>query len=116
MITKEEFFKAVETHQKFEEAIERVANSISGDNHSVYLYESDWYEAEGKLFDLFLKSHFTDEACDDIYWWLYEGVDKVFYVTTEADIFNEEKEEIVPVRTLGQLWNFFEREPEVYFK
>ena len=47
MITKEEFFKAVETHQKFEEAIERIANSISGDNHSVYLYESDWYEAEG---------------------------------------------------------------------
>ena len=116
MISKNEFFKAIETHQKFEDAIERISNAISGDGRTVFIYDSDWVEAEGKLLDIFLSSHFTEEGVDTIYWWLYESVDKVIYVTEEADMFREETEEAVPVRTIGQLWNFFEREPEVYFK
>lgn len=116
MITKELFFKAITAHQKFSDAVERMSNSIAGNGHTVYLYDSDWSDAEGELFDLFLNSHFTDEAVDTIYWWLYESVDKVIYVTLEEDMFRKESEEAVPVRTMGQLWNFFEREPEVYFK
>lgn len=113
MITKQEFFKAISEHQQFRDAIERISNSIG---QSVYLFETDWCIAEDNLFDIFLKSHFTDEAVDTIYWWLYEDVDKVIYINSEKDLFREETEEIIAVRTLGQLWNFFEREPDVYFK
>jgi len=113
MITKQEFFKAISEHQQFNDAIERISNSIGS---SVYLFETDWCIAEGNLFDIFLKSHFTDDAVDTIYWWLYEDVDKVIYINSEKDLFKEETEEIIAVRTLGQLWSFFEREPDVYFK
>ena len=113
MITKQEFFKAISEHQQFNDAVERMSNSMGP---SVYLFETDWCKAEGNLFDIFLKSHFTDEAVDTIYWWLYEDVDKVIYINSEKDLFKEETEEIIAVRTLGQLWSFFEREPDVYFK
>lgn len=113
MITKQEFFKAISEHQQFNDAIERMSNGIG---QSVYLFETDWCKAEGNLFDAFLKSHFTDDAVDTIYWWLYEDVDKVIYINSEKDLFKEETEETIPVRTLGQLWSFFEREPDVYFK
>lgn len=113
MITKQEFFKAISEHQQFNDAVERMSNGIG---QSVYLFETDWCKAEGNLFDTFLKSHFTDDAIDTIYWWLYEDVDKVIYINSEKDLFKEETEEIIAVRTLGQLWNFFMREPDVYFK
>lgn len=113
MITKQEFFKAISEHQQFNDAVERMSNGIG---QSVYLFETDWCRAEGNLFDIFLKSHFTDDAVDTIYWWLYEDVDKVIYINSEKDLFKEETEEIIAVRTLGQLWSFFEREPDVYFK
>lgn len=113
MITKQEFFKAISEHQQFNDAIERMSNGIG---QSVYLFETDWCRAEGNLFDIFLKSHFTDDAVDTIYWWLYEDVDKVIYINSEKDLFKEETKEIIAVRTLGQLWSFFEREPDVYFK
>lgn len=113
MITKQEFFKAISEHQQFNDAVERMSNGIG---QSVYLFETDWCRAEGNLFDIFLKSHFTDDAVDTIYWWLYEDVDKVIYINSEKDLFKEETKEIIAVRTLGQLWSFFEREPDVYFK
>lgn len=116
MISKNDFFKAIETHQEFEEAIERLSSAIAGNNRSVFIYDADWVDAEGRLFDILLNSNFTEEGVDTIYWWLYESVDKVIYVTEEADMFREETEKAVPVRTIGQLWSFFEREPEIYFK
>lgn len=116
MITKQEFFKAITEHQQFNDAVERMSKNIGGNDCPLYLFETDWCTAEGNLFDIFLKSHFTEEAVDTIYWWLYEDVDKVIFITHEADIFNEETEETIPVRTIGQLWSFFEREPDVYFK
>lgn len=116
MITKQEFFKAITKHQQFTDAVERMSKNIGGNDCPLYLFETDWCTAEGNLFDIFLESHFTEEAVDTIYWWLYEDVDKVIFITREADIFNEETEETIPVRTIGQLWSFFEREPDVYFK
>lgn len=116
MITKQEFFNVISAHLKFNEAVERMEESFCGKKYTVNLHESDWVEAENKIFKTFLESYFTEEALDDIYWWLYEDVDKVFYVPIEGDLFNEKTEEVVPVRTLGQLWSFFERNPETYFK
>ena len=116
MITVQEFFNVITAHQKFEEAVDRLDEAINGNHSTGSLYESDWVMAENEIFDSFLSSHFTEEGCDNIYWWLYEDVDKVFYITTEEDLFNERNEEVVPVRTLGQLWSLFERNPKDYFK
>lgn len=116
MIIKEEFFKALSEHQKFNDAVDRISKSISGDGYSVYLYETDWANAEGNIFDLFLKSNFTEDAIDIIYWWLYEDVDKIIYKNIEKDLFRKESEESISVETAEQLWDFFKAEPELYFK
>ena len=116
MITKQEFFKAITEHQQFNDAVERMSKNIGGNNCPLYLFETDWCMAEENLFNIFLESHFTEEAVDTIYWWLYDDVDKVIYISIEKDLFTEETEDIIPVRTLGQLWSFLEREPKLYFK
>ena len=39
MITKQEFFKAISEHQQFNDAVERMSNSMGP---SVYLFELDY--------------------------------------------------------------------------
>ena len=116
MISKELFLKTISVYQSFSDRMEKISDFVFGKNSSLNLCECDWYEQVDSLFDCFLQSHFTDDAIDTIYWWLFEDVDKVIYINKERDIFNKDEiKEEVPVRTLGQLYDFFMREPEAYF-
>ena len=68
MITKEQFINFITSYKKFAEGIDRIEEAFG---HSVYLFETDWYEAVGKMLDYFIESHFTEIGCDSIFWWMF---------------------------------------------
>ena len=116
MITKKELHSFIIAHQSFEEAIERIEEAISGSKYGCNLFESDWYNSVGKMFDIFLESHFTEAGCDLIYWWLYENVDKIIYEKVDPDLFNGETEVEYNVENFDDLWNYMIKHKEDYFK
>ena len=117
MITKEEFNDFLKAFQTFENAIDRIENTISGRRNSICLWDSDWCESVGKMLDVFLETHFTEEGCDWINYYLFETIkDKVAYIKQDKDMFNEEKKIEYHLNTLDELWNFLLTDRKLYFK
>ena len=110
MLTKELFIEAINNYNKFTEAIERISDAISGKDYSCNLFESDWYNAVYHLVDCFLKSHFTLEGADLIYWWIFEDVDKIITIEDE----NGDKTDM-DITTIDSLWDYMVSFKHDYF-
>lgn len=116
MITKEIFFEFINSIKTFEAAIERMEEAISGKKYGSNLINSDWYESYGKLSDLFLESHFTENGMDLIYWWLYDDVDHIIYESVDEDLFEKKKDVEHDVNNIEDLWNYMISCKGDYFK
>jgi len=113
MITKELFIDYISQFLTYQEAFDRLEKSLFGERAYRYsnLYESDWNMAVGGMLDIFLQSHFTEEAQDWINWWLFEDVkDKKVLVTRHGDLFNKEHKVEYHLNTLEDLWDFLLKE------
>ena len=92
-------------------------NSLEKRMTSFGINGSTFAENVFELFDLFIKSHFTDEGISLIYWWMYEDVEKIIYETKEVDLFNRTPENIeIDVKSQEDLWNYMYKNKEIYFK
>ena len=107
----EDFKHLIDHKIKFDNDLELIER-LTG----IRLIDSNLITDSYNMFDAAIALSFTEEGQDLVFWWLYEDVDKVIYINIEKDLFTEETEDIIPVRTPGQLWSFFEREPKLYFK
>ena len=117
MITKKEFEEFLKQYNKFNEAISRMEEAISGKSYRINLYETDWSEAVEDMLFIFLKSHFTEAGIDWITYYLFEDIeDKLVTVTIPADIFEEEKEIEYHLNSLDELWDFLLTDKKLYFK
>ena len=117
MITKEEFTKFIESYQEFQSGIDRLDMAITGRNHPSILFECGWYDAVGKMLDVFLDTNFMDYGVDWITYFLWENTDdKAAYVKQDKDMFSEEKEIRYPLDTVDDLWNFLLTDKKLYFK
>lgn len=113
MLTKTEFADYITEYLKFEEGVDKLSNLLG----NIPLYESNLYGNVGKMLDLFLDSHFTEEGVDWVCYYLWENVDdKYVKITKPKDIFNEEEEIEYHLNTLDDLWNFLLTDKERYFK
>ena len=116
MITKEELKEFIDEYQTFDSAMERVEEAISGRKYGLNLFECDWYESVGKLLDIFLKSHFTDDGVDLITWWLFEDVDHIIYQKVNPDLFSGETKVEYDVNDLDDLWKYMITYEKDYLK
>lgn len=111
MITEEEFVKFISSFQEFDKATERLEIAISGKNRCYFIFETDWYEAVGRMLDIFLSSHFTEEGVDLINWWLFESTKKIIYIP--ETLFEPKKEKYID--SLKDLWDFLKSDTKTYF-
>ena len=117
MISKEDFFKYLTDFQIFEQAVDRIEVAISGSKYGCNLWESDWYSAVGKMFDIFVNTHFTELGADWVAYYMFENIeDKLVTIQQEKDIFDEEKEIEYHLNSVEELWNFLLTDKETYFK
>lgn len=118
MITKKDFFEFLRNYKKFESSIKRIEKAISGDEpyYNVCLFESDWYQAVDKIYDIFINSHFTELGIDLINWWMFEDVDHIIWENREADLFNGKSEIEYDVNDKVDLWNYMLKYKKDYFK
>lgn len=117
MITQEEFRKFIEKYNEFDEAINRIEEAFCGSRFGLNLFDCDWVDAVGQMFDTFIESHFTEKGSDWIYYYLYEDIgDHKVIITKEADMFNEEKEIEYHLNSIEDLWNFLLTDKKKYFK
>ena len=117
MISKEDFFKFISEFQTFEQAVDRMEIAISGSKYGCNLWESDWYSAVGKMFDIFIDTHFTEQGADWVSYYMFEDIeDKLVTVKQERDIFGEEREIEYHLNSLEELWNFLLTDKKAYFK
>ena len=117
MISKEDFSKFILEFQTFEQAIDRIEEAISGSQYGCGLWESDWYTAVGRMFDIFIDTHFTEKGADWVFYYMFEPVeDKLVTVKQEKDIFNEEKEIEYHLNSIDELWDFLLTDKKAYFK
>ena len=115
MITKEIFVDYLTNAIKFDKAVNRLEEAISGKPYGCDLYESDWCLAESNMLDLFLRGWFNVQGLDLIYWWMYESVDKVITQKVDSDLFNGESEINYDVESIDDLWNYLVRYKNDYF-
>ena len=116
MIVKKDLYCFIAEFQSFEKAIERMEKAISGRKYGCNLFETDWYESVGKMLDTFLESHFTEDGCDLITWWLFEDVDHIIYEHVDPDLFNGEIEIEYDVNEFDRLWSYMVKHEKDYFK
>ena len=117
MISKEDFSKFILEFQTFEQAIDRIEEAISGSQYGCGLWESDWYSAVGKMFDIFVDTHFTEQGADWVSYYMFEDIeDKLVTVKQERDIFGEEKEIKYHLNSIDELWDFLLTDKKAYFK
>jgi hypothetical protein len=117
MISKENFFKFLTEFKTFEKAVDRMEVAISGSKYGCNLWESDWYSAVGKMFDIFVDTHFTEQGADWVSYYMFEDIeDKLVTVKQERDIFGEEKEIKYHLNSLEELWDFLLTDKKAYFK
>lgn len=76
MITKRDFIDFIAAIKKYESILDKMEDVL---NTRGGLHESDFNIAVEELMSIFFDSHFTEEGCDMIYWWLYEDVKKIIY-------------------------------------
>lgn len=91
--------------QNFNEYIDSIAHKLK-----IELYETPLFEYPSVIFDNFIYSHFTDEGCDLIFWWMYEDVPKIIYQDT---IFGKVETNIEDIE---DLWKYLISNKEIYFK
>jgi hypothetical protein len=109
MITKEQFIKFITEYKNFEEAIDRIDQAVSGRSWGLNLFECDWYNSVGIMLDTFLDSHFTNNGCDLVTWWLFEDVDKLITQKVDPDLFNGESEIEYDVEDIEALWDYIQK-------
>lgn len=109
MITKEQFIKFITEYKNFDEAIDRIDQAVSGRNWGLNLFECDWYNSVGIMLDTFLDSHFTNDGCDLVTWWLFEDVDKLITQKVNPDLFNGESEIEYDVEDIEALWDYIQK-------
>ena len=115
MITKEEFINFIKEFQQFEKAIDRLEEAISGKKYGCNLFESDWYQAVDKMFNTFVESHFTENGCDLIFWWVFEDVDHIITHDIGPNLFGD-TEITYDVNNIEDFWNYLLIYKEDYFK
>ena len=116
MITKKEFFEFIRNYKKFESAVERMERAIAGEHAYCNLFETDWFDAVGKIYDIFIDSHFTEFGADLVNWWMFEDVDHIIWQNKEADLFNGKSEIEYDVNDKLDLWNYMLKYKKDYFK
>ena len=116
MITKEEFIKFINQYQIFDKALDRLSEALSGSKYGIPLFETDWGNAVGEMFDIFLDSHFTEIGVDNITWWMFEDVDHIIVHTVDPDLFNGKSEIEYNVNDIEDLWNYMVKFKEDNFK
>ena len=117
MISKEDLSKFILEFQTFEQAIDRMEEAISGSQYGCGLWESDWYSAVGRMFDIFIDTHFTEQGADWVFYYMFENIeDKIVTVKQDKDIFNEEKEIEYHLNSIDELWDFLLTDKKAYFK
>lgn len=116
MISKELFVKYLEQFQRFNTAFERIEEALMGRKYSSNLYESDWCDSVGAMLDLFLKSHFTKDGRDLIYWWLFEDVDHIIWQTVDPDLFHGKSEIEYNVNNIEDLYDYLVKFKKDYIK
>lgn len=78
----------------------------------VDMYESLLYVNVGYMFDKFMESHFTEDGCDWIFWWIYERPD-IGGNGPDNKAWDEDGK-LIPFDTVDDLWNFLVKND--YFK
>lgn len=116
MLSKNQFVNFICSYKAFEEAFDRIEKALYGASKYSNLFEADWYEAVGEMLSSFLKSHFTEEGCDLVNWWLFEQVAKVIYEKFDIlDLFADDEEIEISVETIDELWDYMEKRDDIYF-
>ena len=119
MITKEQLSEFLDRYSKFDKAVIRMGEAVSGKSYpySTDLFETDWYTHVSEMYDIFLESHFTDEGIDWINYYFFEDIeDHLVTVTISADLFNKEHEVEYHLNSVDELWDFLMTDKKLYFK
>jgi len=85
MITKETFLEVINNYKEFD----AFADALYDLN--IDIIETSAFSAIGKLFDLFMSSHFKDAGVDIINGWMFEDVDSVKINGENVDITTAEQ-------------------------
>jgi hypothetical protein len=119
MITKEELNKFLDQYSKFDKAVIRMGEAISGKSYpySTDLFETDWYNIVNEMFYTFLESHFTEAGIDWVTYYFFEDIeDHLVTVTISADLFDKEHEVEYHLNSIDELWDFLMTDKKLYFK
>ena len=118
MINKKEFVQFIQAYEEFEKGIDNLGKFLSGGrSYRVNLWESEWVDAVGKMWDNFIYSHFTEVGSDLINWWKFENVDHIITQEVNPDLFNDKSEiKEYDVNNIEDLWNYLIKFPSDYFK
>lgn len=113
MLSKTEFIDYINEFLSFKKTIDKLSDLLG----NIPIYESNIYSNVGKMLDLFLDTHFTEEGIDWVCYYLFEDIeDKYVKVTKPKDIFNEKEEFEYHLNSLDELWNFLLTDEKKYFK
>lgn len=93
-ITKDEFFEILREY----DAQESVLSTLS--SVGINIFDSTIFEYGIRTFERLIKSYFTKEGADWIFWWLYEKNGD-----PEMKTWDENHNEI-PMETMEDLWNY----------
>ena len=119
MITKEQLSEFLDRYSKFDKAVIRMGEAVSGKSYpySTDLFETDWYTHVSEMYDIFLESHFTDEGIDWINYYFFEDIeDHLVTITISADLFDKEHEVKYHLNSVDELWDFLMTDKKLYFK
>lgn len=114
MVSKKLFVDTVNSYKNYMESIEKIEETIFGKPYVGNLFESAWATDIDNIFDGFLKSNFSEDGVDLVYWHLFEDVPKIIYETTGADLFQGKRDIEINVESLDDLYDFMIRSREVY--
>ena len=93
MISKEEFIKLINDYKKWDDRITQICGLLKVD-----IFTADWIEYSSVLFEDTISFLFTEEAQEDIFWWLWEKDGRSDMKMWDAD----GKE--IPTETVEDLW------------
>lgn len=99
---KDEFIKLMEGQKEWYSRVNEVSDILGIDN----IFELNWVERTGVLFDWIIQHNFTEAGQDWIFWWLFE---KNSSWSTDNKAFDKDGNEI-PTETIDDLWNLVKEE------
>lgn len=94
LVTKEEFLSWLSDHAAQSERVDILIKA------GLQIWDSPLIEYGNKMFELLVKSNFTEEGSDWIFWWLYEKDGN-----PDIKAWDEDHDEI-PLETAEDLWRF----------